>query len=62
MDPFSSPSPSGSGSGLGLSNEAMMGQVKQQLAQAYAEEFFGVRIAGFRMILLPASFETVLNL
>ncbi|XP_024365024.1 mitochondrial import inner membrane translocase subunit TIM13 [Physcomitrium patens] len=39
MDPFSSPPPSGSG--LGVSNEVMMGQVKQQLAQAYAEEFFG---------------------
>jgi len=43
MDPFSSPSPSGSG--LGVSNDMVMGQVKQQLAQAYAEEFFGVRIA-----------------
>jgi len=60
MDSFSSPSPSGSG--LGVSNEAMMGQVKQQLAQAYAEEFFGVRIAEFCMILLPASLETILIL
>ena len=42
MDPFSSPSPSSSGSGV--SNEMMMDQVKQQLAQAYAEEFFGVSI------------------
>lgn len=41
MDPFSSPPPSGSASGM--SNEVMMDQVKQQLAQAYAEEFFGVR-------------------
>lgn len=40
MDPFSSPPPSGSGSGA--SNEMMMDQVKQQLAQAYAEEFFSV--------------------
>jgi hypothetical protein len=44
MDPFSSPPPSSSGSGV--SNEMMMDQVKQQLAQAYAEEFFGVRISG----------------
>lgn len=43
MDPFSSPSPSSSGSGV--SSEMMMDQVKQQLAQAYAEEFFGVRIS-----------------
>jgi hypothetical protein len=41
MDPFSSPPPSGSGEGP--SNEVVMDQVKQQLAQAYAEEFFGVR-------------------
>lgn len=40
MDPFSSPPPSGSG--VGVSNEVMMDQVKHQLAQAYAEEFFGV--------------------
>lgn len=44
MDPFSSPPPSGSGSGV--SNEVMMDQVKHQLAQAYAEEFFGVGISG----------------
>lgn len=41
MDPFSSPPPSGSAEGP--SNEVVMDQVKQQLAQAYAEEFFGVR-------------------
>jgi hypothetical protein len=40
MDPFWSPPPSGSGSGA--SNEIMMDQVKQQLAQASAEEFFSV--------------------
>lgn len=43
MDPFSSPPPSGSRSGI--SNEMMMDQVKQQMAQAYAEEFFSVGIS-----------------
>jgi hypothetical protein len=38
MDPFSSPPPSGSAEGP--SNEVVMDKVKQQLAQAYAEEFF----------------------
>ncbi|KAG6554430.1 hypothetical protein Mapa_004347 [Marchantia paleacea] len=38
MDPFGAP-PS-SLSGTQPSNEHMMGQLKQQLAQAYAEEFF----------------------
>ncbi|BBN01468.1 mitochondrial import inner membrane translocase subunit TIM13 [Marchantia polymorpha subsp. ruderalis] len=38
MDPFGAP-PS-SLSGTQASNEHMMGQLKQQLAQAYAEEFF----------------------
>jgi hypothetical protein len=41
MDPFSSPPPSGSGEGP--SNEVVMDKVKQQLAQAYAEEFFSVK-------------------
>jgi hypothetical protein len=41
MDPFSSPLPSGSGEGP--SNEVVMDKVKQQLAQAYAEEFFSVK-------------------
>lgn len=40
MDPFGAP-PS-SLSGTQASNEHMMGQLKQQLAQAYAEEFFSV--------------------
>jgi import inner membrane translocase subunit TIM13 len=38
MDPFSSPPLSGSAEGP--SNEVVMDKVKQQLAQAYAEEFF----------------------
>ncbi|XP_010934910.1 uncharacterized protein [Elaeis guineensis] len=37
MDPFSSPAPSNGSSGP--STEALMDQVKAQLAQAYAEEF-----------------------
>lgn len=41
MDPFSSPPLSGSAEGP--SNEVVMDKVKQQLAQAYAEEFFSVR-------------------
>jgi hypothetical protein len=41
MDPFSSPPPLGSGEGP--SNEVVMDKVKQQLAQAYAEEFFSVK-------------------
>ncbi|KAJ7542362.1 hypothetical protein O6H91_10G103000 [Diphasiastrum complanatum] len=38
MDPYSSSSQSGRS---GPSPEVLMDQVKQQLAQAYAEEFFG---------------------
>jgi hypothetical protein len=41
MDPFSSPPLSGSAEGP--SNEVVMDKVKQQLAQAYAEEFFSVK-------------------
>lgn len=40
MDAFSSPSSSSSGSGM--STEALMDQIKAQLAQAYAQELLEV--------------------
>jgi hypothetical protein len=40
MDTFSSPSSSSSGSGM--STDALMDQIKAQLAQAYAQEFLEV--------------------
>lgn len=59
MDPFASPPLPGSGHEV--SNEVMMDQVKQQLAQAYAEEFYGVCTSHLASNLFSAPLLVVLE-